>query len=171
MNLIFSLHPQWMTPIPLTYQETHARRLSVNGTWLPCFLSKCSTVTLELQVYCVTKKHPQLDTDCTVYWKCESYFLYLLQGSWLGVEVQQKEKTVQESIGLIWGPSLSYLIYLLPRVGQRLHGRYAQEMTVIYLLEISVVLTLIACVQRKLAWPLWKQIHQVFHIFKINLWW
>lgn len=60
MNLIFSLHPQWMTPIPLTYQETHARRLSVNETWLPCFLSKCSTVTLELQVYCVTKKHPQL---------------------------------------------------------------------------------------------------------------
>ena len=73
-----------MTQIPLTYQGTRSRRLSVNGMWLPCFLSKCNTVTLELQVYCVTKKYPQL--KCRLHSVLEMWIVFSLftQGFMIG---------------------------------------------------------------------------------------
>lgn len=84
------IHSQWMTQLPLTYQETHLIRHTVNGMWLPCFLSKCSTVTLELQLYCVTKKYPQLKYRLHSLLEMWIIFFYLLKRSWLGGEVEQR---------------------------------------------------------------------------------
>ena len=144
------IHPQWITQLPLTYQETPLMRHTVNEMWLPCFLSKCSTVTLELQLYCVTKKYPQLKYRLRSLLEMWIIFSLLTQEMMIGRRSGAKRRLFKKILD--WSEDLLlHISYVFcQELTKSLYGRCTQTVTVNYLLKMPLMFFPTACTLQNL---------------------
>lgn len=118
--------------------------------WLPCFLSKCSIVTLELQLYCVTKKYPQLKYRLHSLLEMWIIFSLLTQEIMIGRRSGAKRRLFKKILD--WSEDLLLHIWYVfcQELTKSLYGRCTQTVTVNYLLKIPLMFFPTACTLQNL---------------------